>query len=142
MTEIEAPRFYPTRRYRNTARMLDWLEQAFGFSRHYVVEGEDGGIAHAQIAFGSSMLMLGDHRDDDFGKTVGEPESTAGGQSIYVAVDDAKAAHDRAKAAGAKITVALNTTFYGSHEFGCLDPEGQYWHFGTFWPKAHETPDY
>ena len=52
-------------------------------------------------AFGSSMIMLGTARDDDYGKMVGAPGS-GGGKSIYVAVDDADAALCRAKTAGAK----------------------------------------
>jgi uncharacterized glyoxalase superfamily protein PhnB len=36
--------------------------------------------------------------------------------------------------AGARIPIPLRDTDYGSHEFGCLDPEGNYWGFGTYAP--------
>jgi uncharacterized glyoxalase superfamily protein PhnB len=141
MPDIEPPRIYVTRRYRNTRRMIDWLERAFGFQPHYVVDDADGGVAHAQIAFGSSMIMLGDHRDDAFGEAVGAPGDSAGGQSLYIAVDDADALCERARKAGAMIEREPEDTDYGSREFGCRDPEGQFWNFGTYWPKAHEAPE-
>ncbi|WP_417515340.1 VOC family protein [Minwuia sp.] len=138
---IEAPRIFVTRRYRNSKAMIDWLEKAFGFARHYVVDDGKGGVAHAQIAFGSAMMMLGDHHDDDFSKSVGAPGENAGGQSIYLAVDDIDALYARAREAGAVIERELEDTDYGSREFGCRDPEGQFWNFGTYWPKVTDTPE-
>jgi uncharacterized glyoxalase superfamily protein PhnB len=141
MSEIEAPRMFVSRRYRNARKMIAWLEEAFGFTTHYIVEGENGSIAHSQIAFGSSIIMIGDHHDDDFAATVGTPGETADGQSIYVAIDDADAMYARASAAGATMFRELVDTEYGSRDFGCYDPEGQAWNFGTYWPKAHEKPE-
>ena len=73
----EAPRLYPALRYKNAAKMIDWFCEAFGFSvraRH----GEGDVVHHAELVFGSSMIMLGTVRDDDYGKMVGEP-GTGGG---------------------------------------------------------------
>ncbi|MEP4859125.1 MAG: glyoxalase, partial [Alphaproteobacteria bacterium] len=33
-TAIEAPRIFPAMRFRNAAKMIDWLCEAFGFSLH------------------------------------------------------------------------------------------------------------
>lgn len=141
MNEIEAPRIFATRRYRDARKMIAWLEEAFGFKAHYIVEGEDGSIMHSQLAFGSSMIMIGEHHDDDIARTVGVPDGQAGGQSIYIAIDDADRLYAQAKAAGATMFRELVDTDYGSRDFGCYDPEGQAWNFGTYWPKAHETPE-
>jgi uncharacterized glyoxalase superfamily protein PhnB len=132
----EAPRLYSALRYRNAAAMIDWLCDAFGFELR-ARYGEGDIIHHAELTFGSSMIMLGTARDDDYGKMVGKPGS-GGGRSIYVAVDDADAAYARAKKAGAKIVQELVDRDYGSREFICLDPEGSVWSFGTYWPKAGE----
>ena len=133
----EPPRIYPTFRYRDAGKMIDWLVEAFGFSIHAkYMEGEK--VAHAQLAYGASMIMLGSARDDAFGAMVGGPGEN-GGKSIYVAVDDADALHARAKAAGAKILEAPTDRDYGSRDFICADPEGNVWCFGTYWPKAQET---
>ena len=135
-TAKEAPRIYPALRYKKAASMIDWLCDAFGFevSARY---GEGDVIHHAELTFGSSMIMLGTSRDDDYGKMVGDPGS-GGGKSIYIAVDDADAAYARAKGAGAKIIQELVDRDYGSREFICRDPEGNVWSFGTYWPKAGE----
>ena len=131
---IEAPRLYPTFRYRDAARMIDWLCDAFGFK----VDARfmDGDlVGHAQLSLGSSAIMLGSVRDDEYGRMVGAPGDN-GGKSVYVAVDDCDAAHAKAKAAGAKILEEPNDRDYGSREFICADPEGIVWCFGTYWPKA------
>jgi uncharacterized glyoxalase superfamily protein PhnB len=132
----EAPRLYPALRYKNAGKMIDWLGEAFGFEVR-ARYGEGDIVHHAELTFGSSMIMLGTVRSDDYGKMVGEP-GPSGGKSIYVAVDDADAAHARAKKAGATIIQDLTDRGYGSREFICRDPEGNVWSFGTYWPKAGE----
>lgn len=104
-TTTEAPRLYPALRYKNAAKMIDWLSEAFGFSVH-ARYGEGDVVHHAELVFGSSMIMLGTVRDDDYGKMVGEPGS-GGGKSIYIAVDDADAAYAKAGKAGATIIQEL-----------------------------------
>lgn len=137
----EAPRIFPTMRYRDAPAMIDWLERAFGFRRHAVYTEDDGTVAHAQLSFGAGMIMLGSARDDEFGKLVGTPmPGVPATQTIYIAVDDADAHHDRAKAAGAEIVMPLTDQPYGSRDYICRDPEGHVWCFGTYWPKADETP--
>ena len=132
----EPPRLYPTLRYRNAAKMIDWLCEAFGFSVHARF-GEGDVVHHAELSFGSSMIMLGTARDDKFGKMVGAPGS-GGGRAIYVAVTDADAIYLSAKKAGAEILEELVDRDYGSREFICRDPEGNVWSLGTYWPKANE----
>ena len=135
-TTTEPPRLYPTLRYRNAARMIDWLCEAFGFSVR-ARYGEGDVVHHAELTFGSSMIMLGSARDDKFGQMAGAPGS-GGGRAIYVAVTDADATYLSAKKAGAEILEELVDRDYGSREFICRDPEGNVWSFGTYWPKAGE----
>lgn len=138
MSEIEAPRIFLIRRYRDARKMIDWLEKAFGFQLHYLVANEDGSVAHSQVRFGSSMIMISDYTEGE----LAEPTDTsASSQSIYLAIDDADSLHERACAAGASIFRGLTDTEYGSRDFGCYDPEGHAWNFGTYWPKAHEKPE-
>lgn len=134
---LEPPRIYPTFRYRDAARMIEWLKEAFGFTTHVVYADDSGVIQHAQLALGSSMIMVGTVRDDAYGKMVGAPGENAG-KSVYVAIDDTDALFVRVKAAGAEILEGLTDRDYGSREFICRDPEGNVWSFGTYWPKAHE----
>jgi uncharacterized glyoxalase superfamily protein PhnB len=135
-TAIEPPRIYPTFRYRNAGKIIVWLTDTFGFTVHAKYMS-DGAVGHAELAFGSSMIMLGDAKDDAYGKKVGVA-GEAGGKSIYVAVDDPDALYARAKAAGATIEEEPTDRDYGSREFICRDPEGNVWAFGTYWPKVGE----
>jgi uncharacterized glyoxalase superfamily protein PhnB len=54
---------------------------------------------------------------------------------LYVAVEDADAHHDRAKAAGAEIVIALHDTDHGSRDSAATDPEGNTWYIGTYRPR-------
>ena len=50
---------FPGLQYRDARAAIQWLEEAFGFERHAVHEGEDGAIVHAELLAGQSILMLG-----------------------------------------------------------------------------------
>ncbi|TKT79103.1 VOC family protein [Aquamicrobium sp. LC103] len=136
---IEPPRIYATFRFRDAARMIDWLGEAFGFTVRASYKDDKGTVQHAELAFGSSIIMVGQAREDEYGDIVGGPAAT-GGKSLYIAVDDADALYRRASAAGATIEEELVDRDYGSREFICRDPEGNVWCFGTYWPKADEKP--
>lgn len=137
MTAIEAPRLYPALRFKNAERMIAFLCDAFGLTVHAKYTNDAGKVIHAELAFGSSMIMCGDEKDDAFGAMVGAADGQSG-KALYIAVDDADAAFERARAAGAEILQGVVERDYGSREFVCRDPEGNVWSFGTYWPKAHE----
>ena len=62
----------------------------------------------------------------------GDPAS----QGVYVAVEDADAHYERAKAAGAEIMREIENTDYGSREYTARDLEGHVWSFGTYRPTV------
>jgi uncharacterized glyoxalase superfamily protein PhnB len=125
----------PAVRYRDAPAAIDWLREAFGFEEQFVVRGEDGVIAHAQLTYATGMIMLGSARDDDWGQNVKPPaEGAAVTQSIYVVVEDPDAHCEGAKAAGAEIIRELADTDYGSREYSARDLEGHVWSFGTYDP--------
>ncbi|SCB19299.1 Uncharacterized conserved protein PhnB, glyoxalase superfamily [Bradyrhizobium yuanmingense] len=134
----EAPRLYHTMRCRDAEAMIAWLKDVLGFTER-VVYRKEGTVVHAELAFGSSILMLGAHRDDAYGKLVGD----IGGRrtdAVYLAVEDPDALFQKVKAAGAQIEMEPYTTDYGSRDFAARDPEGGLWSFGTYWPKVGEQP--
>jgi uncharacterized glyoxalase superfamily protein PhnB len=139
MTKSGGSTMIPTMRYRDAPKMLEWLCKAFGFERHFVVPGENGTIAHAQLTLGNGMIMLGSARDDDWGNLV-KPVADVGARTgaAYVVVKEIDAHHARSRAAGAEIVRALENTDYGSREYAARDPEGQVWSFGTYdpWTEA------
>jgi len=134
----ESPRIFPAFRFRNAAAMIDWLTKVVGFTVHARFDTDDSKVGHAELALGSSMIMLGDEKDDAFHQVVG-PAGSAGGKSLYIAVDDIDILWAKVSASGATIEEGLTDRDYGSREFICRDPEGNVWCFGTYWPKAGET---
>ncbi len=117
--------------------MVAWLCDNFGFSRHLVVEDDKGGITHAELTRGNGMIMIGNTRDDDFGKLQKSVRALGGStQSAYVIVDDVDAICTKAREAGAEIVMEPRDQEYGGRDFSCRDPEGQLWSFGTYDPWA------
>jgi uncharacterized glyoxalase superfamily protein PhnB len=125
----EAPRLYPSLRYKDAPRAIDFLKSAFDFRELTVFANPDGTIAHAELAYGPSVLMLGSDKDDVYGRRAGQGW-------MYIAVDDADAHCARARAAGAEIFVELHDTDYGSRDYAARDFEGNVWFFGTYRPAA------
>jgi len=130
----DAPCIFPTLRFRESARMLDWLKVVLGFAEHAIFRDGDA-IVHAELRLGCSIIMIGQSKDDDYGQLVGDPESRRT-DAIYIAVPDADAACARAEKAGAEIVQPLRDTGHG-REFTCRDPEGNLWAVGTYWPVVH-----
>lgn len=127
----------PTMRYDDAPRMIEWLCEAFGFTRHFVVPGDGGTIAHAQLSYGDGMIMCGSARDDAWGAIVKPPRAVGGSTgSVYVVVQDVDAHCARARKAGAEIITELHDTEYGSRDYAARDPEGHVWSFGTYDPWA------
>ena len=128
----------PCLRYRNAPAAIEWLCAAFGFEKHTVHPNNDGTIAHAQLAFGNGMIMLGSvlEKETGWGALIKQPDEIGGAetQSAYVIVGDADAIYARAKAAGAKIVVEIKDEDYGGRGFSCYDLEGHLWNFGTYDP--------
>jgi uncharacterized glyoxalase superfamily protein PhnB len=131
---------YAALRYRDAAAAIDWLERAFGFQTTARHEGADGTIAHAELRLGESLVMLGHGAED----LQDPPESPRAARvTIYVAVENVDALHERAQAAGADVS-ELTEQDYGSRDFSARDLEGNHWAFGTYVPDpqaAAASPD-
>ena len=125
----------PTFRYRDAAAAIDFLCDAFGFERQLVVDGEDGGVMHAELRLGDAVVMLATASEG----TAERPGIAAGAHHLYVVVDDTDAHHRQASAAGAEIIEAPTDRDYGSREYGARDPEGGVWYFGTYVPEPQPS---
>lgn len=115
---------FPCLTFRDAKASFDWLERALGAERVATYEDDEGRIAHAELRIGTSTIMAGDERADS--------KATPPGVSvIYVVVDDADAAYERAKAAGAEVTEPSDKD-YGSRDITVTDPDGNRWSLGTY----------
>ncbi|MFC4519235.1 VOC family protein [Cupriavidus pinatubonensis] len=115
--------------YREPLGALDWLEQAFGFTRTLVITDDQGKLAHAEMRFGDSYLMVG----SEWADFTASPASVNGKntQSIHVHLQDGLDTHcERARAAGAVIIREPEDQFYGDRVYTARDPEGHVWTFG------------
>lgn len=109
-----------------------WLEEAFGFEPLMVILDENDNLAHSEMRFGESVIMIGgewsaDHRS---------PKSAGGKntQTVHVQLakgEDIDAQCARARKAGAEIIQEPDTQFYGDRTFRARDPEGHIWTFGA-----------
>ena len=123
--EARAPSVWGTFQAHDARAEIAFLV-ALGFEET-VVYGEGDRVDHAQLDWPEGGgVMMGSHKPG--GEWVTEP-GTAG---FYVVTADPQAVHARAVAAGAQITREVNSTDYGSTEFGLRDPEGNQWSFGTY----------
>jgi uncharacterized glyoxalase superfamily protein PhnB len=121
---------YPVFRYADARAAAAFLVEAFGFTLGETSAGPDGTLWHAELTYDTGMVMIGQ-------QAAGRAPTTkpaADDWRVYVAVDDADAHHDRAKAAGAEIVHDLVDQSYGSREYSARDSEGNVWSFGTYRP--------
>ena len=128
----------PTLRYRNAPAAIEWLCTVLGFTRHAVYAGPDNTIGHAELTLGGGMIMLGSHKDDEYGRGFKSPGELGGFEtrSSYVVVPDAEEVYARAQAANVKVVRPIQNTDYGSREFTIKDSEGHSWSVGTYNPWA------
>jgi uncharacterized glyoxalase superfamily protein PhnB/8-oxo-dGTP pyrophosphatase MutT (NUDIX family) len=104
------------------ARLLDFVQQAFGAEILYRMDRPDGGgIMHASFRMGDSILECSDAR----------PEFPAMPTGLHVYVEDADAVYAKAMAAGATSLRAPDDKFYGDREGDVVDPCGNQWYIAT-----------
>ncbi|HRD29251.1 MAG TPA: VOC family protein [Caulobacter sp.] len=115
--------------YRDPMAALKWLEKAFGFETTLLIEDADGNLAHSQMAWGDSLVMVGNEWTDEHRS----PASIGGlmTQTVHIQLADGQGTVDehcaRARKAGAEIIVEPETQFYGDRTYRCKDPEGHIW---------------
>ena len=115
---------FPSLTFRDAKASIDWLERALGAERLAVYEDDEGRVAHAEIRIGESTIMCGDER-------AGSRATPPGVSVVYVVVDDADAAYERAKDSGADVTEPVDQD-YGSRDITVTDPDGNRWSLGTY----------
>jgi uncharacterized glyoxalase superfamily protein PhnB len=118
------PTLYPVLRYLDAKGAIDWLERTFGFQRMVAYEDKEGVVRHAELSFGTGVMMLG----------TADPTALPGFTPPYVYLPDPDAHHARASEAGAEIVQAPWDTEHGSREYTARDIEGNEWYFGTYRP--------
>ncbi|MEW5770546.1 MAG: VOC family protein [Pseudomonadota bacterium] len=114
---------------RDAAGAIDFYSRAFGAVELMRLPGAHGKLVHAMLRIGDSHLMLIDEFPD-WGSL--GPHSLKGSPvTIHLSVADADAAMAQATAAGAKVTMPLEDTFWGDRYGQLEDPYGHRWAIAT-----------
>src|SRR5688572_5398835 len=106
---------------KGVARLLDYLEAAFGAEILSRMPAPDGSVMHAEVQIGDSKMMLGEATE--------KWEPRPGG--FYMYVEDVDASYRRALDAGGISKREPTTEFYGDRSCGVEDPSGNQWWIST-----------
>ncbi|HET6534946.1 MAG TPA: VOC family protein [Sphingomicrobium sp.] len=128
MTEFKRNSLTSALCYRDPKAALDWLQGAFGFELAMVITDAEGNVAHSEMRYADSLVMIGSEWSEDHKS----PASLGGKntQTVHVQVTDVDAHCERARKAGAAILQEPETQFYGDRTYRARDPEGHVWTFG------------
>ncbi len=107
---------------RDTARLLDFMKQAFGAQELSRVYLADGTIGHAEAKIGDSIIGSFDSRE-------GWPETPC---FLRLYVEDADAVYQQALSAGAVTVTEMTSLVWGDRGGRVRDPLGNIW-----WIQTH-----
>jgi len=113
--------------YRDPKTALTWLEKAFGFDLVFLVEDAEGNLAHSEMRFGDSVVMIGNEWSADHKSPASIEGKNTQTVHIQLKEGDIDAHCERARAAGALIVEEPSTQFYGDRTYRCKDFEGHIW---------------
>lgn len=105
----------------NADAFVAFAREAFGAVEQFRSMRPDGGVAHAQITIGDSVIELSEAHEGD------APMLFA----LHLYVADADATYARAIAAGAASIGEMRDTPYGDRGGEVCDPFGNQWYIAT-----------
>jgi uncharacterized glyoxalase superfamily protein PhnB len=108
---------------RDSARLIEFMQHAFGAVELGRMPGPTGGIGHAEVRIGDSVVML-------FDAPAGWHVETSAFLRLYVA--DGDATYQRALSAGATSVTKMTSLFFGDRVGRVRDPLGNIW-----WIQTH-----
>ncbi|GAA2366127.1 glyoxalase/bleomycin resistance protein/dioxygenase superfamily protein [Catellatospora methionotrophica] len=118
----------------DAAAAIDFYQRAFGATEDIRIGAPGGGILHAEVTIGRSVLMLGDASVEEAeAGSFAAPTALGGGTSVtlHVYVPDVDSLARRAEAAGAVILQPPTDMFHGDRTVILRDPAGHLWVFLT-----------
>jgi len=102
------------------AKLIEFLERAYGAKEIFRMPGPGGIIMHAEVRIGDSVLMV-----TDAAREAPMPAS------IYLYVTDTDGAYDQALRAGATSMAKPADMFWGDRFARVRDPFGNVWNIAT-----------
>jgi PhnB protein len=113
----------------SAADAIEFYKKAFGASERVRMEAPGGGIAHAEVQIGDSVVML----SDPFPQASTKPPKELGGTSasVMLYVEDVDALVKQAVDAGATVLMEVGDQFWGDRFGSIQDPFGHSWGIAT-----------
>lgn len=103
------------------SRLIEFLKAAFGATELMRIPGPDGGVMHAELKIGDSIVMIGEAMKD-------QPVMAA---SLYLYVPDTDATYRMALGAGGESLEEPADQFWGDRVASVKDPTGNAWWIAT-----------
>jgi PhnB protein len=111
------------------AEAIDFYKRAFGATELLRMADPKGGIAHAEIRIGDSVIMFADENPN---MGYRGPRSLGGSTvSIMLYVEDVDSTFERAVKEGARAQRPVANQFYGDRSGTLEDPFGHFWTIAT-----------
>jgi PhnB protein len=101
--------------------VIEFLKKTFDAKERFVMPGQPGKIAHAELEIGDSVVMISDASD----------QYPATRCRVYAYVADVDATYKRALAAGANGVEEPENQFWGDRNAAVVDPKGNHWAIAT-----------
>jgi len=110
-------------------KAIDFYKAAFDAKERGVMLGPNGGVMHAELLIGNSLIFLG----DEVPEMGAVSPQTLGGcpVTLNIYTEDCDAVFNRAVAAGATVTMPLADMFWGDRYGKLTDPFGHQWGIAT-----------
>jgi len=109
---------------KGAAEAIEFYKKAFGAKEINRMPGPTGGIMHAELKIGDSMLYL----SEEFPGMTKSPKALGGSPvGIHIYVDNVDAAFNQAVSAGATVKMPLADMFWGDRFGKLTDPYGHEW---------------
>jgi len=114
---------------KGAAKAIVFYQAAFAARERLRLPAPGGGIGHAEIEIGNSVVMLA----DEFPDMGAKGPKTIGGSpvSLMIYVEDVDAVVATAVAAGARLLRPVENKFYGDRAGQLEDPFGHVWTLAT-----------
>jgi PhnB protein len=112
----------------DVAKQIEFLEKAFDAKVLYRMDTPNG-TTHAEVKIRDSILMMG--------QASGEHKPMPG--MMYLYVEDADEAFQKAKKAGGEVVQPMKDQFYGDRSGGLKDSNGNQWWVAS--RKEELTPE-
>ncbi len=120
----------PTLTMRDADKAIEFYKRAFGAEERMRFPGPDGkSIMHAELKIGDSLIFLSEEHPE---MGCRGPQSLGGTPvGLYLCVEDADRAFNRAVSAGARADMPVADMFWGDRCGQLTDPFGHKWSLAT-----------